>query len=388
MYRFDRWFGLAGVAWLSGAWFVALAGTLLVTCRRHASPVVASSIAAFALLACNSGLSPRPQVLSYILVAVVVDAWIRTGSDGRPRWWLIPLTWLWAMLHGMWILGVVTSVVAAAGVSLDSSRPRRARLSYLAIPVGMAVAAAITPVGPRLYSAVVLVGSRGTTYSEWRPADFSDPYNALFAVMLITSVALALRTGESSWLRIGLTLLTVGWALYSLRTVPFGAVTIAPLLARQLAAHTTPWSRVARAEKLAVGVAGSLALVSLGLTAPSAGEIHEPSWVRPALTALPPGTPIIADLGQAGYLVWRYQNLSPIMTGYGEMYTEDEIQDYKVLMTLRPGWDQELRRIGPEWALVDPELPIAYALTHLEHWRTVASSTDLVLLTSTEPVQP
>ena len=47
----------------------------------------------------------RPQVISYLLVAVTVGAWLRTRDDGRLRWWLVPLAWVWAMLHGMWPIG-------------------------------------------------------------------------------------------------------------------------------------------------------------------------------------------------------------------------------------------------------------------------------------------
>ena len=48
----------------------------------------------------------RPQVLSYLLIALTVGAWLRTWDDGRLRWWLVPVTWLWAMLHGMWPIGI------------------------------------------------------------------------------------------------------------------------------------------------------------------------------------------------------------------------------------------------------------------------------------------
>ncbi|HEX2893541.1 MAG TPA: hypothetical protein VHO29_06010 [Marmoricola sp.] len=383
MYRFEEWFGLGGVAWLSGLWFLGLAATLLVICRRHASPIVATAVVATTLLACRYGLSPRPQVLSYILIAIVVDAWLRTDRDGRPRWWLIPLAWLWAMLHGMWILGVVTSFVGAAAMWIDRSKTRKARWSFLGIPVGMAFAGAITPVGPGLYSAVLLVGSRSDLFTEWKPADYTQPPNAALAVMLVASVGLSLRSRRSTVIEIGFLLLTMGWALYTQRTVPIAAVTLAPLLAGQLALLTSPRMPMRRGEKATLTVIISLGLVVLGFTAHRAGEVHEPSWVRPQLQALPNGTPLIADMAPAGYLIWRYQNVAPLITGYADMYTDRELANNRKLMALDPGWDEQVRRLDVHWALVDPKSAIAYALTHFEHWRTVGTSKYVVLLTDT-----
>ena len=112
MARTEDWFGLAGVAWLSGLLQIALFLTLYVVCRDRAEPLVAAALTAIALLAMQNGLSMRPQVISYLLVAVVVGAWLRTARDGRVRWWLVPLVWVWAMLHGMWPVALVIGAVS------------------------------------------------------------------------------------------------------------------------------------------------------------------------------------------------------------------------------------------------------------------------------------
>ena len=102
MARTEDWFGLAGVAWLSGLQFLALALTFYVVARRWADPIVASPLVLVALLASGSGMSMRPQVISYILVAVTTAAWLHAHRTRRTPWWLVPLTWVWAMCHGMW----------------------------------------------------------------------------------------------------------------------------------------------------------------------------------------------------------------------------------------------------------------------------------------------
>ena len=103
MARTEEWFGLAGVAWLSGSARDRAVRRALRRGRDRAEPLVAMPLTAVALFAMQNGLSMRPQVISYLLVAVVVGAWLRTRRDGRVRWWLVPLVWVWAMLHGMWL---------------------------------------------------------------------------------------------------------------------------------------------------------------------------------------------------------------------------------------------------------------------------------------------
>ena len=62
MARTEDWFGLAGVAWLSGFLEIALFLTLYVVCRDRAEPLVAAAVTATALFAMQNGLSMRPQV--------------------------------------------------------------------------------------------------------------------------------------------------------------------------------------------------------------------------------------------------------------------------------------------------------------------------------------
>ena len=73
-------------------------------------------------------------------------AWLRTADDGRARWWLVPLTWLWACSHGMWFVGVVIGVVALARARSSTGRARgRAWLRLALVPLASLAAAAADP---------------------------------------------------------------------------------------------------------------------------------------------------------------------------------------------------------------------------------------------------
>ncbi|MGI8524312.1 MAG: hypothetical protein ACR2K3_13540, partial [Nocardioides sp.] len=264
MAKVEDWFGLAGVAWLSGLQFLVLAMCLYVAARRWAEPFAAAAIVGVALLASSAGISMRPQVLSYALIALTTAAWLRTRDDGRPRWWLIPLTWLWALLHGMWPVGIIIGVAALAGLTLDRAQPSRRLLQLAAVPLGSAVAAAVTPVGPALYGAVVVVSGRTKYFSEWQSPNFAEPDKALLAVLLgLLVVALFRSPAPRSWTQILLVLTACAAALYSARTDPVAAMMAVPLLAQEVQRFLPgplSWSRVEKIALPAMIVAGLAAL--------------------------------------------------------------------------------------------------------------------------------
>ena len=115
--------GLAGVAWLHSLAVAILALALWVACRRRASLLISAVVMAVTAIAMSGSLTPRPHLVTFILTVVSVDAWLRSARDGRARWWLVPLTWVWACSHGMWFIGIVIGVVTLLGLALDRTQP-------------------------------------------------------------------------------------------------------------------------------------------------------------------------------------------------------------------------------------------------------------------------
>jgi hypothetical protein len=124
MARTQQWFGLSGLALLSGLLELGLLVALYVVARRRADAWAAMPVTAVALWTMQYGLSMRPQVVSYICVAVVAGAWLQSADDQKVRWWLVPLAWFWAMLHGMWPVALAVGAVSFVGMALDRSAPR------------------------------------------------------------------------------------------------------------------------------------------------------------------------------------------------------------------------------------------------------------------------
>jgi hypothetical protein len=382
MAQTERWFGLAGVAWLLGVMLVGLLATLYLTARRWCGPLAAAGLSAAAMFVSAVDLSMRPQVLSFLLVAITTAAWLRTRDDKRVRWWLVPVTWIWAMVHGMWPIGIGLGVVSVLGMALDRDLPRPLLARAALVPLLSAVAAAITPVGPALYGAVLGVGSRKQYFSEWGPPDFTDPACVVLAILLAVAVFLMIRGSDRSYLDLGLLLAAGACAVWSWRTVPVAATILVPLIAVQLHNGGTrpagPWRR----ERILVVGASVLTLAILAVLVPrTANEPpSQPSWVDPALSSLPAGTKVVDSWDYGGYLMWRYPQLDLLMHGYGDTFTLQELQRNTDIQTLAPGWDTELRRSGCTIAVLRPTSALAYALTHQEHWKLLHSSPGLAEL--------
>ena len=382
MAKTEDWFGLAGVAWLLGVVLVSLLATLYLLARRWAGPLAASALTAGALFVSSVDLSMRPQVLSFLLVAVFTAAWLRTREDHRVRWWLVPLTWLWAMIHGMWPIGIGLGVVAVVGMALDRSLPATTLRRAAWIPVLSAIAAALTPVGPGLYGAVLGVGSRSQYFSEWDTPDFTDPACVVLGIMLAVSVTLMVRRGDRSFLHLGLLFTAAVCAVWSWRTVPVAADILVPLMAVQVRGGATRPERSSNVERLLLGGASALTLAALAVTVPHTADHPptQPAWVDPALSSLPAGTKVVDTWDYGGYLMWRYPQLDLLMHGYGDTFTLDELKRNTDILTLAAGWDSELRRTGCTVAVLRPTSALTYALTHQEQWKVLHSSPGIVEL--------
>src|ERR1019366_8521257 len=118
-------------------------------CRQAADSVPAIMAALAALVGTGGSLSERPQLVSFVLLAVTVGAWWKTAGDLRPRWWLAPMTFLWACSHGMWGVGVLLGLTVIAGLALDRRLDRHTSARLLAVPALSVVAAGLTTGGAR-----------------------------------------------------------------------------------------------------------------------------------------------------------------------------------------------------------------------------------------------
>jgi hypothetical protein len=378
-------FGLPGVAWLRCIAMLALISALLWAARQAADVVPAVIAALAGLIGAGGSLSERPQLVSFILLAVTVGAWWRTAGDLRPRWWLVPLTFLWSCSHGMWGVGVLIGLVVVAGLALDGRLDRRSAARLLAVPALSVIAAALTPVGPRLLLTPLEVSSNVSQFvQEWQPTDARN----LFAAVTLVMIALALLpwvrgTSARPWWQVALAGSAVVFTLVMSRTVPVGAIIAAPLLAASLQEQrghpAAPASR--RATAAWVGLVTAAAIVAVPITGAVAQRPGGwPEGLRPQLAAIPARTVVLNDFSAGGWLLWAEPQLTPVIDLRSEVYSKDYIREYIVTRDVQAGWQTFLARTRPGYALLRAGAPLTVALREQLRWTTVGEDADYVLL--------
>jgi hypothetical protein len=360
---------------------------VLYACSRQFARIALGVMCAMAgWLAASSGLQLRPQVLSFILLAVVTTVWLKSVVDDRVRWWLIPLTWIWACLHGLWLTGVIVGACVVLGKLLDHRYPLRRIGLHGLVVVGSLVAAGLTPVGP----IQVLHPSSMTAYArfvaEWAPPPLLTPHSmAALGMAAVILVVWARSTRRPSWAQIAVLAVAVAWALLYSRTVAVGGVMLAPLAANVLADTFPELRRVeneARWEWLPLTTAAVLFVVASVLMAPKVSEepVPYPSGLSSALSQLPPGTAILNDDSLGGWLLWNHPSLDPYLDGRADVYTVDHYERYVSLVTVSPGWQDRLDQDGVDVALLNENSPAADALRRSGEWQEISSDEGFVLL--------
>ncbi|MBC7558811.1 MAG: hypothetical protein H7270_05520 [Dermatophilaceae bacterium] len=386
-------FGLPAVAWLRCAAMLALISSLVWACRQAADAVPAIMAALAGLIGTGGSLSERPQLVSFVLLAVTVGAWWKTAGDLRPRWWLAPMTFLWACSHGLWGVGALIGVVVIAGLALDRRLDRRAAARLLAVPVLSVLAAALTPVGPRLLLTPLEVSSNAAQFvQEWQPTDARD----IFAAITLSMIALALLpwvrgTSARPWWQIALAGTAVVCTLAMFRTIPIGSIIAAPLLASALQEQRghaeTRLSR--RSTSRWVGLVTAAAIVAMPISAAVAQRPSGwPEGLRRQLGAIPAKTVVLNDFTAGGWLLWAAPKLTPVIDLRSEIYSADYVRDYKHAEEVRPGWQSFLDRTKPRYALLKTQAPLSAALREKLGWTTVGTDADYTLLKAPPAPRP
>lgn len=375
--------GLAAVAWLAQAGRLAVCLALLVLCRRVAGPLAAALVAGAAILGTADSLSPRPQLVGFVFLAVTVGAWLRTAMDNRPRWWLVPLSWLWACSHGTWVVGITVGVATVAGLALDGRLDRKQAARLAAIPVLSLVAAALTPVGPRLFESFVTIRAVSPYISEWRTPTLSSMSVLATGVLAVAIPLLWLvRRKRVSWTQAGLWACGVAWAAMSMRSVALGVIILAPLAAEALdAVLGRPRSAPGRREWRFVGAAAALSLVLAGLLAAAGPRTPTgvPHRLDASLSALPAGSVVYNTDRLGGWLMWSHPALTPTSDTRVELYGPTRSKAYLAILNARPGWTVTFDAYHPAAALIEEHTALATALL-ARGWKRIGSDGDYVLI--------
>ena len=235
-----RWQGLAGVAGFAGV-VLALSAALLLRwlLRRGVGLGIGLPVTFATVSACSVHYLARPHIFTLLFLTVAL--WILDEDRRRPSrvvWGLIPLSALWANVHGGFVAWIAILGLLAAVHATARDQPRLRRYGTLA--AACFAATFLNPYGWRLHRHIASYLS--STWIVDNVEEFQSPHIrsenlVVFAILLLLGVSLASRSlARREWFEGSLVLVWAFAALRSTRHVPLFVVIAAPVIASEAAA--------------------------------------------------------------------------------------------------------------------------------------------------------
>ena len=369
----ERWLGLPGLAVLFCAAGLAVVLTVYVTNRVEAAVLPAAVATVFTVLASVGSMTSRPQLVSFVLLPIVLGAWLRTERDLRPAG-----GWCRSCGSGRCATGSGSSVSPTGSWSGSGSCSRAGptvvrRSGCWAWPSPRGRWSPCNPAGLRVLEAPFVVRSTSQYIAEWSRTDLGLIWPLGAVVMILgTAVIWAVTRDGVTWARV-LILLSACFLVWdAVRLVIVAALVVSPLFARALttlversAAGRSPDSRgVSRWELRVVGGWAVLCLVVVALVAPVTSDRpgDVPTGLDAALDRLPPGTRVFNDYDLGGWMVWRHPDLEHYVDGLVTPYSVRHVDDYGRVVSQAPGWYDVVRRSGAAVALLPSDSAAAAGL--------------------------
>lgn len=326
-------------------------------------------------------LQDRPQTMSLVICAASLPALHRWYVENEtPRLVsTVALTWLWANLHGLWVLvpGFLM-VIAVCDLSGGDRRWRRyAGGSLLCLAV-----AGLTPVGPRLLGSPFLVGSSAEAISEWHATALRSPVAwglALTLLILFTGMS---RAPSVPRRHIISAVAGVAFGLTAYRNAVVASVVLLPLTAHYTALLLPSVRTTIRVPRRVVYSVGGLTFLWLGslYAGQSAISDHVPARIAEALRTYP-SVRVLATYNSSGYLrEFGGEGVRVAIDGRADRYGADRIREHLSLMAGEAGWRRSLARLDPDVVVVHKGSALRELLIQ-DGWQVTARDGVLVMLT-------
>jgi hypothetical protein len=218
---------------------------------------------------------PRPVLVSFLLLAALVAA---LCYPQRLAWAMVLLVWVWAAIHGSWVLGVGL-------IGLEALRRRSGRLVATAMVAALASLATAHGVGTWQVVWDFFSNRDALSYlSEWHTPDFLWPllWPYLLAVVAIGYLALRRRL---RWADAFVIVPFVIFGALATRSVFPALIVLLPYAAQALRPRVEPPARPGT-PILNWGIAAAIVLIALvGVTQPQSinEQVLPPAQARAAL---------------------------------------------------------------------------------------------------------
>jgi hypothetical protein len=375
--------GPTGVILLQGLVTVLAFGVLYGLLRREGLGQGWSiGLLALAALATHGFWAPRPQLVTFLILALFVRILADYQAGRADRLWCLPvLTALWANMHAGFLSGPGLVLLCAGGEFLgwvlgdETGRAGGlARARRLALWFVVSVVASLA--NPFHYHSLLfpfqVMGEKLSQawIIEWLPPPFGHPQVLVLELILGLMLVLSLRTARPvPWRDLAVLVPVVHLGLQATRNTPLLVIVAIPIMGRVIASCAgAHWGGLPSLARRAV-VLGAVGLVAsaCGLVAGSRQPAQIWRTFRPEFgvaETLPAGAVdflrrdgrrgrLWNEYVWGGYLIWHlYPELRVSIDGRMAVYGPERFGEHLAVSELKPGWQDVLARLAPEAAIV------------------------------------
>ena len=342
-----------GIGWVPLYVFAVVVATVVFTLAvtHRATRHLAATAGAGFLLVWHvlPFTNARPVIFSYLLLAAVAAA-LRSQ---RTEWAVLPLIWLWAMLHGSFVMGI--GLIVLEGVR------RRSRRHFELAAVG-GVLATMTAHGFGIWEILLrFLESRDALklIQEWLPPNFSHPFMVPYAILIMLAIYAAARGRlEVNDLIVVIPFLFFG--LLAVRNLLPAMIVVLPYVATVF----VPSKPETRREESPLVVGAVLLVLLIGAVAGLMRRAPEAATVFPpeaALEELDDG-PLFHSSAPGGYFIYaQWPERRVLIDDRAELYGAEYFESW---LELKDGFDWKVRfaELGISQALLEPEWPLTAAV--------------------------
>jgi hypothetical protein len=352
------------LVWLIGSLYVV--GIMLLVFRTTRSLVATSVMGVLTTVLSLAFLNPRPVIFSYLLFVLLVLA----EQDDRTRWTLPLIVWVWAGIHGSFVIGGAYLVLQAV---------RRGHREAWGVVLASAVAALLTAHGVGVVETLLAFGQSGEALAlinEWATPDLiSIPMAPLFVgLLLLVWAGVDGRLKARDFL---ILMPFLALALSANRSVVPAWIALAPLTALGLC-------RLAFRERSVTLMGGIVNRVLMGglviipLVIPAATELDEELFPIEAATRLT-ASRVFHDDSTGGYLIYaawpqRLVYVDDRAELYGDLFNE-----FIDTRAGRPQWQETLDRRNIEEILLPVDQPLVETV-RLAGWNETYADDNFVVM--------
>jgi hypothetical protein len=303
--------------------------------------------------------APRPVIVSFVLLSALLLV-LRTPA---LRWTIPLLIWIWAAMHGSFVLGI--------GLIVLDGLARRDRRRVLDVGAGL-LAATVTAHGWHVWEILLtfLRSSDGLAFiGEWATPDVLSLQVLPFTALIVGLFVLSTRGGvtpRTLWV-------VAPFVVFGLSTsravMPAGLVLIVYLAA----AMGRIENRSDQPSLVATGLVAVLAIVPLMFTFEDSSQL-DPVRFPIDLAGSLADVPTFHDDVVGGYLIFRSEPIHRVMLDdRADLYTADFIGSLIKVRNGTPIWRSFFDEYGVEQVLIRRSDGLLEALEASGDWLEIAS---------------